>query len=74
MVRQKTPLLKRLLVGSLLSGLLFGFGGFIAHTPAAFAQPAVHSIHQTSLTERLYAQVIDPYSDPDVIEQERSGE
>ncbi|HEY4388302.1 MAG TPA: hypothetical protein VGN34_27950 [Ktedonobacteraceae bacterium] len=78
MVRQQTPLLKRLIIGSVLSGLLFGFGGFIANTPTLHLQPVSISIHQpggsTSLQERLYAQIPDPYSDPDVIEQLRSGE
>ncbi|HTK12034.1 MAG TPA: hypothetical protein VL485_32990 [Ktedonobacteraceae bacterium] len=78
MFTQKTPLPKRLIVGSVLSSLLFGFGGFIAHPAAAPAQPAASSVHQpaepTSLKDRFYAQIPGPYSDPDQYEQHRESD
>ena len=36
---QKTPLLQRLIIGSVLSGLLLGFGGFVTNISTAQAHP-----------------------------------
>ncbi|HEY4385351.1 MAG TPA: hypothetical protein VGN34_12905 [Ktedonobacteraceae bacterium] len=59
MFTQKMPLLKRLIIGCVLSSVLFGFGGFIANTPAAHAQPAAKSVQQpiasTFMKEHSYA-------------------
>jgi hypothetical protein len=41
---QQTPLLKRLMIGSVLSGLLLGFGGFVTNVSAAPVHPVQSSI------------------------------
>jgi hypothetical protein len=78
MFTQKTPLLKRLIVGSVLSSLLFGFGGFIAHPSAAHAQATANSVRQpagpASLKDRFYAQMSGPYNDTYQYEQGRESD